>query len=40
MLQNSQKITLDYLEDIMKRDGYEHEEEKRFLQLVKKFWNI
>ena len=37
---NSQKITLDYLEDIMKRDGYEHEEEKRFLQLVKKFWNI
>tara|TARA_B100000963_G_scaffold360789_2_gene393120 strand:+ start:186 stop:551 length:366 start_codon:yes stop_codon:yes gene_type:complete len=37
---SSQKITLEYLEDIMSRDGYEHEEEKRFLKLLRKIWNI
>ncbi len=37
---DSQKLTLEYLQDIMLRDGHEHEEEKRFLDLLKEHWNF
>tara|TARA_B100000963_G_scaffold341562_1_gene341392 strand:- start:1197 stop:1562 length:366 start_codon:yes stop_codon:yes gene_type:complete len=36
----SQKIAIGYLENIMKRDGYIHDAEKRYLKLVKKHWNL
>ena len=36
----SQKIAIAYLEEIMKRDGYIHDAESRYLKLIKKHWNL
>ena len=36
----SQMIAIGYLEDVMKRDGHIHEAETKYLQFIKKHWNL
>tara|TARA_B100000965_G_scaffold403546_1_gene431881 strand:- start:788 stop:1153 length:366 start_codon:yes stop_codon:yes gene_type:complete len=36
----SQKTAITYLEDIMKRDGYIHDDESKYLKFIKKHWNL
>ena len=35
-----QKLAIEYLEDIMNRDNFIHEQEVKFLSYVKEIWSL